>query len=232
MKKYDWTSMVGKQYGRWNVLSVNGVDKNNRVLLNCKCSCDNNTIKVVEASSLKNGKTISCGCYQKEVVSIINTKYKILNPQIYRAWINIKQRCGNKNNPNYNDYGGRGITICEEWDLSFEKFQEWSVNNGFQKGLEIDRNDFNGNYEPDNCQWIAQQKNKEVGKRRINIKNKSGYEGVYIHNQYNKWVATITHENKRYYIGIFKDINDAIDARISKEIELFGEQKTNFHYRK
>lgn len=83
---------------------------------------------------------------------------------LYTAWRHMKARCHNKNHQNYHRYGGRGITVCDEWQ-SYLKFKEWALNNDWKKGLELDRIDNNGNYEPSNCQFtthIKQMRNREV----------------------------------------------------------------------
>lgn len=77
---------------------------------------------------------------------------------IYVAWQNMKARCFNPNYEKYHRYGGRGITICEEW-LNVKNFSEWAFANGWSKGLTLDRIDNNGNYEPSNCQWVSVGKN-------------------------------------------------------------------------
>lgn len=76
---------------------------------------------------------------------------------LYDAWRNIKRRCYYKNSNYYKNYGGRGITVCEEWRNSFKPFLEWAMHNGWEIGLTIDRTDVNGNYEPSNCRWITQK---------------------------------------------------------------------------
>lgn len=76
--------------------------------------------------------------------------------KLWRIWWGMKQRCYKKTSKMYKDYGARGITICEEWLVSYEVFYEWSINNGYGKGLSIDRIDNNKGYSPDNCRWVDQ----------------------------------------------------------------------------
>ena len=96
-----------------------------------------------------------------------NNQYNINNPnykhggkgtRLYNIWNNMKQRILNPNNKDYKNYGGRDITICNEW-LEFIPFRDWSLSNGYADNLEIDRIDNNLGYSPENCQWITQKEN-------------------------------------------------------------------------
>ena len=88
------------------------------------------------------------------------------NKGLYWAWKAMKQRCQNPRCRVYHNYGARGITVCEEWQ-KFEPFCEWALENGYQKGLDLDRRDNDGNYSPDNCRWITRREN--VNNRRNTI---------------------------------------------------------------
>lgn len=80
------------------------------------------------------------------------------NP-LYRVWCAMKERCNNPHNKSYKNYGGKGIKVCEEWAESFLTFYEWSMKNGYKKGLTIDRINYGKGYSPNNCRWatVAQQ---------------------------------------------------------------------------
>ena len=81
----------------------------------------------------------------------------------------MKQRCYNQNHPRYPDWGGRGISVCEEWRNSFKSFYDWAVGNGYQDDLTIDRIDNNGNYEPRNCRWTT-IKEQNLNKRSYKLR--------------------------------------------------------------
>ena len=98
----------------------------------------------------------SCGCKQstKPIRHGDSTK-SILSPlrKLHGVWSGMKQRCLNPKSTRYSRYGGRGISVCQEW-FSYERFKEWAVNNGYKDGLIIDRINNDGDYEPSNCRWV------------------------------------------------------------------------------
>lgn len=82
--------------------------------------------------------------------------------RLYSIWCDMKRRCYNPKNKRYSRYGGRGISVCEEWKDDFQAFYEWAIDNGYDEHLTIDRINVNGNYEPSNCRWVTwkeQQRN-------------------------------------------------------------------------
>lgn len=147
--------LTGHKFGRLTVIKFDCVDKRGTMWL-CKCSCGKEII--VAAGKLRSGHTKSCGCYAKEVAVISNTTHGLRNHRLYRIWNSMKQRCNNPNIHSYKHYGGRNIKVYEEWFNDFQSFYNWSMANGYQDGLTLDRIDVNGNYEPNNCRWTTYKK--------------------------------------------------------------------------
>lgn len=79
--------------------------------------------------------------------------------RLYGVWNRMRQRCRNPKNPNFKDYGGRGIKVCQQWVHDYHAFKAWSMKNGYQRGLQIDRINNDGNYEPTNCRWTTPTEN-------------------------------------------------------------------------
>lgn len=153
----NFIDLTGQKFGKLTVIKKVEKSKNNRIKWICKCERGN--ITTVITYHLKSGKIKSCGC-SKIKKGKENSAYKhgLSNNKIYRKldsiYGTIKCRCYNPNNKKYKNYGGRGITICEEWKNDFMSFYNWAINNGYKEGLSIDRINVNGNYEPNNCRWV------------------------------------------------------------------------------
>lgn len=163
-------SKIGERYGKLIIISEveptacsNG--QRRRKFL-CKCDCGKE--KIVSFPNLCSGNTTSCGCNYKEAAKL-RSKYNqgLLNSKLYGVWAAMKQRCYDPNKEHFDCYGGRGITVCNEWKDDFLVFYNWAINNGYQEGLTIDRIDVNGNYEPNNCRWIDNK--QQANNKRTNV---------------------------------------------------------------
>lgn len=142
--------LVNKRFGRLTVLECQEITSKNVIW---KCRCDCGKITLVNQTGLLYDSTKSCGCIRKEMLSNRSSVHHHSKTRIYKIWIEIKRRCYNINSISYKNYGGRGITICDEWKNDFMPFYNWSMNNGYTDKLSIDRINNDGNYEPSNCRW-------------------------------------------------------------------------------
>jgi hypothetical protein len=123
-----------------------------------RCDCGNE--KIAQRSHVTRGLTSSCGCLWREMY----TTHDMSRTPLYRRWMAMRRRCTNPNFKQFKDYGGRGISIAEEW-MDFPTFAAWSLANGYSENLELDRIDPDGNYEPSNCRWITHFENMQNMRR-------------------------------------------------------------------
>lgn len=157
---------IGDVYGNWTVLEIlpPKIKYGHKHLL-CQCDCGN--IKDVDIFNVTSGKSKSCGCLSIQAFKQRNTIHGKTNTRLFYIWISMKDRCNNPNNHAYNNYGGRGITVCQEWLTDFMNFYNWAISHGYDENLTIDRINVNGNYEPSNCRWLNQK--DQSNNRRTNL---------------------------------------------------------------
>ena len=173
-----YKDLTNKEFGRLTVVkrAEDRIDKKGKhhIMWECRCACGNT--KVVSRNDLtkKNG-TKSCGCLRIEKTKERRTKHGLRNTRLYRIWANIKVRCYNPKKDNYSYYGKEGIAMCQEWLNNFENFYKWSIENGYQSNLTIDRINNQGNYEPSNCRWVTakQQQNNKNNNHLIEYKGET-----------------------------------------------------------
>lgn len=148
---------IGTRFNRWTVTGNSFMQgkpgKKQRTYYPCECDCG--TKADVLAQNLRNGISTSCGCKHrsefKERVTVHGDSHSLL----YYRWRSMRNRCQNPKFNDYDNYGGRGISVCDEWQ-SYKNFKRWAVSSGFAENLTLDRIDVNGNYEPSNCRWVSQ----------------------------------------------------------------------------
>lgn len=157
--------LVGQRFGRLTVESFSHMHVG--AFWNCRCECG--TSLTVSSNNLRRGNSKSCGCLSREITGSRFRRHGMSRTRLHRIWGGMLMRCSYEKNGNYDRYGGRGISVCQEWQSSFESFRDWAIANGYRDDLTIDRIDSNGNYEPGNCRWepLAVQARNTSGNRRI-----------------------------------------------------------------
>lgn len=150
--------ITGNRYDRLIVIKRSYNDKDNFIRWECLCDCGK--ITYVRAQSLKERKVKSCGCLNNEKRSERVKIHGLSKTPIYFIWKGMRQRCYNPKNKRFHRYGGRGIKICEEWEDP-KSFIKWALENGYKKGLTIERENNDSNYAPDNCCFVTTKINNQ-----------------------------------------------------------------------
>lgn len=188
----------------------------------CVCDCGNKLI--VKESLIREGAVKSCGCLKKEYAEKGNVVHGYNKTRIQRIYNAMLRRCYSKKHIHYKNYGGRGITICDEWlgENGLKNFGEWALKSGYNDNLSIDRIDNNGNYCPKNCKWATP----------LEQQNNTRYNRIL---EYNGEKLTLSQAARKYNLDIhtlynrikkWKDIKKCIETPIEKSKQRFKKKES------
>lgn len=155
--------LTGQRFGRLSVVKRTGCFNDGQVAWQCVCDCGKAI--TVRSRDLRTGHTRSCGCLQQDVCreTIIEFHKQMgydghTQRPVFQVWKDMIRRCYDIENESYKNYGGRGIRVCSEWHDP-RSFEQWALDNGFHKGLQLDRKDNEGDYQPNNCRFVSRIEN-------------------------------------------------------------------------
>lgn len=211
----DCKNIIGNKYNKLTVLSFSHYHKqpngDNKEYYVCLCDCGKQ--KIVRKDMLIYGGVKSCGCLLYEKSKENNKKHGLYKSRIYQIYYGMLQRCYNTKNIKYDVYGGRGISVCDNWKNDFKNFYVWASNNGYNENLTLDRIDNDGNYCPENCRWTS----KAV--QSANRRPKSNSYGVCYCKKIKRYRSRICINNKTVFNKYYKTLEDALKARENFIIE-------------
>ena len=212
----------GEVFSRLTVVRNNTEGPKSTLEVFATCSCGSGE-KVYNYYDLTCGLVKSCGCLKKEMVGKTNYKHGMSDSKLYDIWFAMKDRCLNPNNPMYNLYGGRGISVCDEWMSSSNFFRDMSE--GYADGLYIDRIDFNGDYCNKNCRWATPTVSNHNKRKRKGCS--SSFLGVSYQTRRGQWLAELTMGGVKVFKGHFDDEHEAAVAYDNASEQHYGDRPNN-----
>jgi hypothetical protein len=202
--------LAGAKFGRLTVISrVEGARGKPR--WHCVCSCGNPF--EAQGGNLTSGRALSCGCLRREKLRALRTTHGETGTRLYGQWQGMLARCLRPNHPRARDYSLRGITVCPEW-LVYEKFRDdmTAAHGPCPDGWSLDRIDNDGSYTPANCRWAPPAvQNRNRRKHSLHTAT-SKHQGVCWNAERRKWIASVVHNGRRFYLGGFVNEADAASA--------------------
>lgn len=160
-------NIIGERFGILTIVRKSHFTKWEKTFVYCKCDCGE--YKNYPIASLKTGNTTSCGCVRKKLVSDKFKIHGLKNHPLYGVWVSMKQRCSNKKRISFKWYGAKGVKVCEEWKGNFKTFFDWCIANGWETGLQLDRKNNDGDYEPSNCRIVTPKVNRNNASNTVKI---------------------------------------------------------------
>lgn len=193
------------------------------------CSCGGFLVAI--ENNVNKGNTKSCGCHKERIVKEflvenikgLNKTHGLCGTPIYKIWNNLIQRCTNQVTIGYEDYGGRGITVCDRWLNSFEAFYEDMGD--IPKNMSLDRINVNKSYCPENCRWVTSSEQNFNKRQQSN--NSSGKTGVSWNKKNEKWEVELRVNKHRLRLGLYEDFELAVFVREEAELKYYGYLRDN-----
>lgn len=152
--------LVGKRFGKLVALELAEINRHRQAKWKCKCDCGRTTITL--RTALTQGRTRSCGCLWRAKISKGNPKHGYAGTSIYQLWGSMIERCTNPKSTSFENYGGRGITVCKRWKSFVNFFADMGEK---PAGRMLERKNNDGDYSPDNCVWVTRSEQNRNTRR-------------------------------------------------------------------
>lgn len=214
-----FVDLTGRRYDRLTVIGMTDpyADKSGHKCNRWMCKCDCGGTAIATSGELNAGHTRSCGCLRRDRIRESVMKHGFSKTRLYHIYLGMIDRCFDKTSDNYMNYGGRGITVCDEWKGTegIKRFIAWAKDSGYSETLSLDRINVNGEYSPSNCRWATnkEQQNNKRDNRYITV----GGETKTMKQWAEQYGIGYTTLKQRIYNGweVEKAIKQPVDKRFS-----------------